>query len=83
MRLSFPLRTDRVSARRDRLIVQSLKNLAHLDQAELQLVDLHVDIDSTLTLIQHLFRDRSEIVLNYTTLPEVQCFCELGQPGGH
>ena len=53
------------------------------DRAELQLVDLHVDIDSTLTLIQHLFRDRSEIVLNYATLPEVQCFCELGQPGGH
>ncbi len=59
---------------RVRSIVQSLKDFANLDQAELQLVDLHVGIDSTLTLIQHLLRERVEVVRNYASLPEVQCF---------
>jgi len=61
--------TDRV-----RSIVQSLKDFANLDQAELQLVDLHLGIDSTLTLIQHLLRDRIEIVRDYASLPHAQCF---------
>ena len=61
--------TERVT-----VIVESLKNFARLDQAELQLVDLHEGIDSTLTLLQHLVVDRIEIVRNYGTLPEVECY---------
>ena len=61
--------TERVAA-----IVESLKNFARLDQAELQSVDLHEGIDSTLTLLQHLIKDRIEIVRNYGPLPEVACY---------
>ena len=61
--------TERVTA-----IVESLKNFARLDQAELQSVDLHEGIDSTLTLLQHLIKDRIEVVRHYGTLPEVACY---------
>ena len=61
--------TERVAA-----IVESLKNFARLDQAELQSVDLHEGIDSTLTLLQHLLKDRIEVDRNYGTFPEVECY---------
>ena len=55
-------------------IVQSLKNFARLDQSELELVDLHEGLESTLTLIDHLMKDRIEVVKNYGELPKVQCY---------
>ena len=61
--------TERVTT-----IVQSLKSFARLDQAELQSVDLHEGIDSTLTLLQHLIKDRIEVVRNYAALTEVECY---------
>ena len=61
--------TERVAA-----IVQSLKDFAHLDEAELQRVDIHAGIESTLTLIQHLLSERIAVVRNFSSLPEVQCF---------
>ena len=61
--------TERVNS-----IVQSLKDFAHLDQAELQRVDIHEGIESTLTLIHHLLQERITIHRNYAPLPKVQCF---------
>jgi signal transduction histidine kinase len=55
-------------------IVQSLKSFARLDQAELELVDLHEGLESTLTLIDHLMKDRIQVIKNYSKLPKVQCY---------
>ena len=55
-------------------MVQSLSSFARLDQAELELVDLHEGLDSTLTLINHLLKDRIEVVKIYGELPKVQCY---------
>lgn len=55
-------------------IVQSLKSFARLDQPDLELVDLHEGLESTLTLIDHLMKDRIEVVKNYGELPKVQCY---------
>ena len=55
-------------------IVQSLKNFARLDQAEVELVDLHEGLESTLTLIDHLMKDRIKVIKNYGQLPKVQCY---------
>lgn len=55
-------------------IVKSLKSFARLDQAELEFVDLHEGIDSTLTLLQHLLKDRIELIKNYGQLPELRCY---------
>jgi signal transduction histidine kinase len=55
-------------------IVKSLKNFARLDEADLQKVDLHDGIESTLTLLQHELKNRIEIVRDYGDLPHVECF---------
>jgi len=55
-------------------IIQSLKSFARLDQAELELVDLHEGLESTLTLIGHLMKDRIKVIKNYGKLPKVQCY---------
>ena len=55
-------------------IVQSLKSFARLDQSELELADLHEGLESTLTLIDHLLRDRIQVIKNYGELPKVKCY---------
>lgn len=55
-------------------VVQSLKNFARLDQAEIEQVDLHEGLDSTLTLMDHLLKDRIKVTRNYGTLPKVRCY---------
>ena len=64
----------REATRRVTTIIQSLKSFARLDQAELEDVDLHEGIDGALTLLHHLLNERIEVVKNYETLPEVQCY---------
>jgi signal transduction histidine kinase len=55
-------------------IVQSLKSFARLDQPELELVDLHEGLESTLILLEHLMKDRIRVIKNYGDLPKVQCY---------
>jgi signal transduction histidine kinase len=62
------------AAERVTRIVQSLKSFARLDQPELEWVDLHEGIESTLTLLEHLIKDRIQVVKNYGELPKVQCY---------
>jgi C4-dicarboxylate-specific signal transduction histidine kinase len=47
-------------------IVQSLKNFARLDEAEFKRVDIHEGIESTLTLVDHEFRGRVEVIRDFT-----------------
>jgi signal transduction histidine kinase len=54
-------------------IVKSLKNFARLDEEELKLVNLHEGIDSTLSLIGHLSRDRIEIIKEYGKISKLRC----------
>jgi signal transduction histidine kinase len=61
--------TERVAT-----IIQSLKSFARLDQAELQVLDLHEGIESALTLLHHLIKDQIEVIKNYGTLPAVQYY---------
>jgi len=62
------------AAERVTKIVHSLKSFARLDQPELEWVDLHEGIESTLTLMEHLIKDRIHVVKNYGQLPKVQCY---------
>jgi signal transduction histidine kinase len=59
------------AARRVSEIVRSLKNFARLDEAEFQKADIHEGIDSTLTLVKHLVKDRIEIVREYGDIPDL------------
>ncbi|MFC1717059.1 ATP-binding protein [Candidatus Poribacteria bacterium] len=60
--------SDRVTG-----IVESLRSFATLDEALFQQVDLHKNIDTTLTLIQHELRDRVTVTREYGAIPRIQC----------
>ena len=71
---SMKLGTDRI-----RKIVLSLRNFSRLDEADFKAVDLHEGIDSTLLILQHRLKDRSDcpaipIILDYSSLPLVECY---------
>ena len=59
----------------DRLIsiVGSLKNFARLDEADFQTADIHEGLESTLTIVQHQFKNKIEVVKQYGNIPPVDC----------
>lgn len=66
-------RINKTACERISSIVKSLRNFARLDEAQVKQVDLHEGIDSTLSLIGHLSRDRIEIVKEYGKIPRLRC----------
>ncbi|MEP0888869.1 HAMP domain-containing histidine kinase [Leptolyngbya sp. PL-A3] len=68
------LGTDRI-----RQIILSLRNFSRMDEAEYKAVDLHEGIDSTLLILQHRLKAKSErpeieISKDYGKLPLVECY---------
>lgn len=55
-------------------VVNSLKNFALLDQAEIKEINVHSGIDSALDLLSMHFKDKIKIIREYGTLPPVKCF---------
>ena len=55
-------------------IVRSLRNFARLDEAKFQSADLHEGLDSTLTLLDHVIKNRIEVIRDYGDLPQINCF---------
>ncbi|MDY6785597.1 MAG: ATP-binding protein [Cyanobacteriota bacterium] len=71
---SIKLGTERI-----RQIVLSLRNFSRMDEAEVKPVDIHEGIDSTLLILQHRLKARSdrpeiEVVREYSNLPLVECY---------
>jgi signal transduction histidine kinase len=80
LREDFPkiLSSMRVGADRIRQLVLSLQNFSRFDEAR-QPVDIHAGIDSTLLILQHRFKPRSnfagiKIIKEYGELPLVECY---------
>jgi PAS domain S-box-containing protein len=55
-------------------IVDSLRNFARLDEAKLQIVDIHKSLRSSITLVQHQIKDRIEIITNFSNIPLIPCY---------
>lgn len=55
-------------------LVDSLRNFARLDEAELQKADIHEGIDSTLTLVHHELRDKVYVAKEYGEIPRIFCY---------
>ncbi len=55
-------------------IVGSLRSFARLDEALFQRVDIHKNIDTTLTLIYHELRDKATVIKEYGEIPLIQCY---------
>ena len=54
-------------------IVGSLRNFARLDEADLQIANLHDGLDSTLTLVHHELKNRIQVIKDYGDIPPVRC----------
>ena len=65
--------TNRASGRITDLI-SGLKHFSHLDEADLQQVDLVRGLESTLSVVGHEFGDRIKVVRNYGELPRITCY---------
>jgi signal transduction histidine kinase len=61
--------TDRVKH-----IVMDLRSFSRMDQAELQDVDLHHEIDRTLALMEPRLKGAIRVEREYGDLPEVRCY---------
>ncbi|RCJ23496.1 histidine kinase [Nostoc sp. ATCC 43529] len=71
---SMKVGTDRI-----REIVLSLRNFSRMDEAEFKSVDIHEGIDSTLMILQHRLKAKSEqpeiqVIKDYGNLPPVECY---------
>ena len=55
-------------------IVNSLRNFARLDEEDMKQVDLHQGIEDSLMLINHEIKGRIEIIKDFSSLPQVECF---------
>ncbi|MDB9493041.1 ATP-binding protein [Spirulina major CS-329] len=73
------LASMKVGSERIREIVKSLRTFSRLDEANLKEVDLHAGIDSTLMILQHRLKAKSDrpaiqLVKEYGELPLVECY---------
>lgn len=73
------LESMRVGVERIRQIVLSLRNFSRLDEAELKAVNLHDGIDSTLMILQHRLKPRSDrpgiqVIKRYGAAALVECY---------
>lgn len=73
------LSSMKTGAERIREIVKSLRNFSRLDEAEMKEVDIHEGIDSTLLILHHRFKAKSDhskinIIKEYGALPLVECY---------
>lgn len=64
---------------RIRNIVQSLRNFSRLDETEVKSVDIHEGINSTLMILQHRLKAKSDrhainVIKDYGALPLVTCY---------
>lgn len=55
-------------------IVSTLKNFARVDEAELKKVDIHEEIESTLTIVHHQLKNRIHVVKLFGEIPEIECY---------
>ena len=67
-------RVNQTASERIVSVVSALRNFARLDEAEFQEADLHQGLDSTLSLVQHVLKNRVEVVRNYGKIPTINCF---------
>ncbi|MBN3941891.1 ATP-binding sensor histidine kinase [Nostoc sp. NMS9] len=73
------LESMKIGSERISKIVQSLRNFARLDEAEIKTVDLHSGIESTLLILQHRLQASENqpevrVIKEYGDLPLVTCY---------
>jgi signal transduction histidine kinase len=68
------IQRSREGTQRVKKIVQDLRTYSRMDQAELQEVDLHEEIDRNLALMEPRFKNAVHVEREYGELPRVRCY---------
>jgi signal transduction histidine kinase len=73
------LSSMQIGTERIRNIVLSLRNFSRTDEVDIKPVNIHEGIDSTLMILQHRLKARSErpeiqVLKNYGSLPLIECY---------
>ncbi|NIP78539.1 MAG: hypothetical protein GWM90_04780, partial [Gemmatimonadetes bacterium] len=60
----------------DRMVklVDSLRTFGRVDRSDIDRVDLHEGLESTLAILSHELKDRIDVVKDYGDLPRVECY---------
>lgn len=71
---SMEIGSDRI-----RQLVLSLRSFSRLDESEFKSVDIHTGINSTLVILQHRLKARSnfpgiQVIKDYGQLPNIECY---------
>lgn len=81
LKSDLPKLLDSMRTGTDRIcqIVLSLRSFSRMDEAEFKTVDIHEGIESTLLILQHRLKSKSNIsrinvIRNYGSLPVVECY---------
>jgi len=72
-RASRVIEVSREACQRISAVVKSLRNFSRLDESAHKPADLHEGLESTLTLIRHLIKDRVTVHREYGSIPLVPC----------
>jgi signal transduction histidine kinase len=68
------LQRSREGTQRVKKIVQDLRTFSRMDQAELQEVDLHEEIERNLALMEPRFKNHVRVERDFGDLPRVRCY---------
>jgi signal transduction histidine kinase len=68
------IQRSREGTQRVKKIVQDLRTFSRMDQAEIQEVDLHEEIDRNLALMEPRFKNEVRVERDYGELPRVRCY---------
>ena len=61
-------------------IVKELRSFARAEEASFELADINEELEKTLRIVQHEFRDRIKVNKEYGKIPLIQCYAsQLGQ----
>ncbi|HUG42060.1 MAG TPA: ATP-binding protein [Longimicrobiales bacterium] len=66
--------TNNMAMERMVKMVDSLRTFGRVDRSEIDRVDLHEGIESTLAIMAHELKDRITVVREYGVLPLVECY---------
>lgn len=67
-------RVNTLAVERMGQIVTGLRSFGRLDRAEIDTVDIHEGLESTLALLRHEMGGRVELLRDYGSLPAVECY---------
>ena len=73
--LTHLLQSYKKGAKRIREIVINLRTFSRLDETEWQTVNIHDNLDATVSLVSKQYEHRITIIKDYGNLPDIECSC--------